>query len=244
MVEDPDSLQQLLTLFSAIEGAKILVHGGGRSATRLSERLGMQAQMHQGRRITDADTLEVVTMVYAGWVNKNIVARLQALHLNALGLTGADLNLIVAQKRAATPIDYGFVGDVQSVQTNVVAGLLQMGVVPVVTPITHDGHGQLLNTNADTIASELAVALASHFEVSLMFCFEKPGVLLRAHDDASAIASMDEAYFQKLQAEGVVSEGMIPKLQNGFAALHKGVHSVIIGRVEGVAESFGTKLIV
>ena len=240
VVEEAATLHALLNDFAKLGGHKMLVHGGGRSATRLSERLGIDAQMHQGRRITDLPTLEVVTMVYAGLVNKNIVAALQAMNINALGFTGADLNLIRAVKRPVTTIDYGFVGDVAAVQTDVAAGLIGQGVVPVVSPITHDGHGQLLNTNADTMASALATALAPLFDVNLVYCFEKPGVMLDQNDNNSVITSLNHIEFKRLQGEGIINEGMIPKLDNGFAAIDAGVKKVIITNIEGLKSgSFG-----
>ena len=242
VVEEPASLHALLEDFSKLAGHKMLVHGGGRSATRLSEQLGIKAQMHEGRRITDQATLEVVTMVYAGLVNKNIVAALQAMNINALGFSGADLNLIRATKRPVTTIDYGFVGDVTGVQTDVAASLIAQGVVPVVSPITHDGKGQLLNTNADTIAAELAMAMASDFEVHVVYCFEKPGVLLDADDDHSVIDTLDYNQFKEHQLAGVISEGMIPKLDNGFNALKNGVKAVRITNTQGLINNKGTQL--
>ncbi len=242
VVEEPASLQALLKDFARLPGNKMLVHGGGRSATRLSEQLGIKANMYEGRRITDQATLEVVTMVYAGLVNKNIVAALQALNINALGFSGADLNLIKAVKRPVSTIDYGFVGDVVSVQTEVAAGLIAQGVVPVVSPITHDGLGQLLNTNADTIAAELAMAMTSDFEVHVVYCFEKPGVLFDADDDNSVINILDYNLFKEYQSTGVISEGMIPKLDNGFSALRRKVKTVRITNTQGITTDSGTHL--
>jgi len=240
VVEEAPSLSALLNDFVHLPGLKILVHGGGRSATKLSERLGIETQMVNGRRITDAETLNVVTMVYAGLVNKNIVASLQARGVNAIGLSGADLNLIKAKKRAVGEIDYGFVGDVVSVQTDEISQLLHNKVVPVVAPITHDGNGQLLNTNADTMASALATALAPIFDVNLVYCFEKPGVMLDQNDNNSVIASLNHSEFKRLQGEGIINEGMIPKLDNGFAAIDAGVKKVIITNIEGLkGGSFG-----
>lgn len=240
VVEEAPSLSALLNDFVHLPGLKILVHGGGRSATKLSERLGIETQMVNGRRITDAETLNVVTMVYAGLVNKNIVASLQARGVNAIGLSGADLNLIKAKKRAVGEIDYGFVGDVVSVQTDEISQLLKNEVVPVVAPITHDGNGQLLNTNADTMASALATALAPLFDVNLVYCFEKPGVMLDQNDNNSVITSLNHIEFKRLQGEGIINEGMIPKLDNGFAAIDAGVKKVIITNIEGLkGGSFG-----
>lgn len=242
VVEDPITLNILLDDFAKIDGAKILVHGGGRTATKLSADLGIQAQMVDGRRITDAETLKVVTMVYAGLVNKNIVAQLQKRNLNSIGFSGADLNIIKSVKRPVKDIDYGFVGDVVGVQTEVLLSLIQQGATPVVCPITHDGNGQLLNTNADTIASELACALASKVDVTLVYCFEKPGVLLDANDDASVISELNYETFKQYQASGIIVEGMIPKLDNGFAAIRKGVRSVVITNTDGLKNNGGTHL--
>ena len=183
IVEEPDTLQQLLRDFSSIEGHKVLVHGGGRSATKIASQLGIESQMVNGRRITDAEMLKVVTMVYGGLVNKNIVAGLQSLQVNALGLTGADMNIMRSDKRPVKDVDYGFVGDVKEVNADVLASLIQQGIVPVLAPLTHDKQGHMLNTNADTIAGEVAKALAKYFDVTLMFCFEKKGVLLNEDDD-------------------------------------------------------------
>lgn len=243
VVEEEQSLQTLLNDFAAIDGNKLLVHGGGRSATKLSARLGIEAQMVEGRRITDAATLEVVTMVYAGLVNKNIVAQLQKRGVNAIGLTGADLNIIKSVKRPVKIIDYGFVGDVVSVQIDVLLSLISQGAVPVMSPITHDCNGQLLNTNADTIASELARALGAAAETTLVYCFEKPGVLLDANDDTSVIPTLTYDKFKEYQQSGVIVEGMIPKLDNGFAALRNGVASVVITNTDGLKNGGGTRLV-
>lgn len=243
VVEEPESLNTLLDDFSAIAGNKILVHGGGRSATKLSERLGIEAKMVDGRRITDAQTLDVVTMVYAGLVNKNIVAQLQKRKLNAIGFTGADLDIITSVKRPVKTIDYGFVGDVKSVQTEVLFSLIEQGAVPVVSPIGHDGNGQLLNTNADTIASELARAFSRECDVTLVYCFEKPGVLLNADDDTTVIPTLDYKLFKQYQEEGIIVEGMIPKLDNGFDALRCGVKSVVITNTDGLRRGGGTTLV-
>lgn len=243
VVEEPESLNTLLDDFSAIAGNKILVHGGGRSATKLSERLGIEAKMVDGRRITDAQTLDVVTMVYAGLVNKNIVAQLQKRNLNAIGFTGADLDIITSVKRPVKTIDYGFVGDVKSVQTEVLLSLIEQGAVPVVSPIGHDGNGQLLNTNADTIASELARAFSRECDVTLVYCFEKPGVLLNADDDTTVIPTLDYKLFKQYQEEDIIVEGMIPKLDNGFDALRCGVKSVVITNTDGLRRGGGTTLV-
>ncbi len=234
VVEESASLNELLNDFVQLPGLKLLVHGGGRSATKISEQLGIETTMVKGRRVTDAETLKVVTMVYAGLVNKTIVASLQARGCNAIGLTGADMDLIRSKKRVGGEVDYGFVGDVVAVQTEQIAQLIADGVVPVVAPITHDGTGQLLNTNADTMASALATALAQVFEVDLVYCFEKPGVMMDQNDESSVISTLDKASFQKLQNEGIIVEGMIPKLDNGFASIDAGVRKVVITNIEGM----------
>ncbi len=242
VVEESESLNALLDDFAHIAGNKILVHGGGRSATKLSERLGIEAKMVDGRRITDAATLEVVTMVYAGLVNKNIVAQLQKRNVNAIGFTGADLDVVRSVKRPVKDIDYGFVGDVTSVGIEALISIFEQGAVPVFSPITHDGKGQLLNTNADTIASELACALARECNVTLIYCFEKPGVLLDPNDDKSVIPSLSYEEFKEYQESGVIVDGMIPKLDNGFNAIRQGVKYVVISNVEGLKNGGGTRL--
>ncbi len=245
VVEEPETLKAFLDDFAGLTGFKLLVHGGGRSATALAARLGIETQMVEGRRVTDASMLEVVTMVYGGLVNKSVVAGLQARKMNALGLTGADLNLILAHKRTGTAVDYGFVGDVDSVQSSEITNLIRRNVVPVVAPLTHDGAGQLLNTNADTMASALAVALAADFKVRLIYCFEKPGVLTNPEDDASVIPRLTYTLFQKHLKAGIISEGMVPKLHNGFDALKGGASSVIITNIAGLTESGrGTALVI
>ena len=234
IVEEDASLKQLLADFSSIEGKKLLVHGGGRSATRIAERLGIATQMVDGRRITDTPMLEVVTMVYGGLVNKQIVARLQALGINALGMTGADMNIMLSDRRPVTTIDYGWVGDVRRADGDALARLIDSGVVPVIAPLTHDGKGNILNTNADTMAGETAKALASHFRVKLVFCFEKNGVLRDENDDNSVIPSITSQEYASLRAEGIVQGGMIPKLDNSFATLAAGVEEVIITRASSL----------
>ena len=228
VVEDPASLAALLASFAALPGLKVLVHGGGRSATRVSEALGIESRMVAGRRVTDEKTLEVVTMVYGGLVNKRIVAGLQALGVNALGLTGADLGYMLSNKRPVGEVDYGWVGDVRSVDTSVLADLIARGVVPVLAPLTYDGAGHLLNTNADTIAAEAAKALVERFDVTLVYCFEKKGVLADASDEESVIPLITRESYGSLVASGVVSGGMVPKLDNAFSALDAGVSAVRI----------------
>ena len=253
IVENADTLSSLLDKFASIEGHKVLVHGGGRSATRIAERLGLPQQMVAGRRVTDADTLRVVTMVYAGLVNKNIVAQLQARGINALGLTGADMNVISSHRRppkqvrmddgSTQTVDYGFVGDIDQVNADLLADLIAKGVVPVMCPIGHDTQGSLLNTNADTIAAEVAKALARNFEVTLVYCFEKRGVLRDADDDDSVIPCITQADFPALVEQGIVSGGMLPKLENAFDAIRAGVHEVVITRADALDHpSEGTRL--
>ena len=242
IVEDSETLKQLLSDFSKIEGHKVLVHGGGRSATALATKLGIESQMVNGRRITDEETLKVVTMVYGGLVNKQIVAGLQSIGVNALGLTGADLNYMRSEKRPVKDVDYGFVGDVKEVNADILADLIARGVVPVLAPLTHDNAGNMLNTNADTIAGEAAKALAKHFEVTLMFCFEKKGVLMSETDDESVIPEITPALFEKYVADGIISGGMIPKLENSFEAINAGVKQVVITRADLIHISGGTKI--
>lgn len=242
IVEEEETLRALLHDFSQIEGFKVLVHGGGRSATRLAAQLGIESKMVAGRRITDAETLKVVTMVYGGLVNKTIVAGLQAQGVNALGLTGADMNLMRSDKRPVAEVDYGFVGDVKEVNADLLASLIHQGIVPVLAPLTHDKQGHLLNTNADTIAGEAAKALARHFDVTLMFCFEKKGVLRDENDDESVIPEIDRATFRQLVAEGVIQGGMIPKLENAYQAIDAGVSQVIITQASEIHKGTGTRV--
>lgn len=242
IVEEEATLFQLLDDFSSIEGYKLLVHGGGRSATKIAAALGIESRMVDGRRITDAGMLRVVAMVYAGLVNKSIVAGLQARDVNALGLTGADMNVIRSVKRPVEEIDYGFVGDVEEVDADLLAGLIRKGVVPVMAPLTHDKTGNLLNTNADTIAGETAKALAKRFDTTLVYCFEKKGVLYDENDENSVIPRIDRAGFQKYVADGIIQGGMIPKLINSFEALEAGVCEVIITSSSEIKSGIGTKI--
>ncbi|QCR21969.1 acetylglutamate kinase [Pontibacter sp. SGAir0037] len=233
VVDSPVELLQFLRDFAALPGFKLLVHGGGKIATTMGQRLGIEPNMVDGRRITDTETLELVTMVYGGLVNKNIVAQLQALSSNAIGLTGADANCIRATKRPVKTIDYGFVGDVagaEAINTTTLSALFQAGLVPVLAPLTHDGQGIMLNTNADTIASVLAVAFASLYRVKLLYCFEKKGVLLNPEDDDSVVRHLNPAKFEEMRMTGQVSKGMLPKLDNAFHALQQGVYQVVIGQ--------------
>lgn len=240
VVENPETLNALLCDFSALPGRKVLVHGGGRSATRIAASLGIESQMVNGRRVTDAQMLDVVTMVYGGLVNKTVVAGLQACGVNALGLTGADMNIILSHKRITKDIDYGWVGDVDKVDGSMLSELIEKGVVPVVAPLTHDGKGHMLNTNADTIAGEVACALAPYYDVTLTFCFEKKGVLRDAEDEDSVIPHITEQVFKQYVSEGVIAGGMIPKLENAFQSITKGVKRVIITRSDDIDGSHGT----
>jgi acetylglutamate kinase len=229
IIDNPAQLASFLADFAALEGNTILVHGGGKSATKLAQSMGLVPQMIDGRRLTDAPMLDVVVSVYAGQINKEIVARLQANGSNAIGFSGADGNLILSDKRNHPTINYGFVGDVKKVNTNLLGSLLDYGITPVFCAITHDGKGQLLNTNADTIASELAIALSSQFDVTLTYCFEKHGVLFDTEDDNSVIEAINPDLYSKLKAEQAIHSGMIPKLDNCFNSLSKGVQQIRIG---------------
>ena len=240
VVEDESQLTRLLQDFSNISGNKVLVHGGGRKATKTATLLGIESKMVGGRRITDADMLEVVTMVYGGLVNKNLVARLQAHGVNALGLTGADMNVIKSHKRPLRDgIDFGFVGDVDKVDGEMLATLISKGITPVMAPLTHDGQGNMLNTNADTIASETAKALAPYYDVTLVFSFEKKGVLANTDDD-SVIPVITKEDFLRYKADGTISGGMIPKLENALAAIEAGVNSVVITNASDINGKQGT----
>ncbi|MEI8074595.1 MAG: acetylglutamate kinase [Bacteroidota bacterium] len=239
IIDNTDKLEKFLQQFASIHGKKILVHGGGKLATQLAKDLNIEQEMVEGRRITDAATLKIVTMVYAGYINKNIVAQLQANGNNAIGFTGADANLIKAHKRLASAskgIDYGFVGDVDEVNISAIEPLLSQGIAIVVAPITHDGKGQLLNTNADTIAQSIATALSKTYDVVLLYCFEKNGVLLDTNNDDSVIATINQDSFKKLKENQLIFAGMIPKLENAFVALEKGVGKVIIGKAESILD--------
>ena len=263
VVEDEAQLSQLLKDFSAIPGKKVLVHGGGRKATKLASQLGIESKMVNGRRITDADMLSVVTMVYGGLVNKNLVARLQAGGVNALGLTGADMNVIRSHKRppvqthpkttgspnCALPlpkgelegvVDYGFVGDVDQADGKMLSKLIEQGITPVMAPLTHDGQGNILNTNADTIASETAKALAPYYDVTLIFSFEKKGVLRNPDDDDSVIPVITRKDFEKFKSDGTISGGMLPKIENALSAIDAGVSRVIITLATAIDGRSGT----
>jgi acetylglutamate kinase len=249
VIDNSENLYHFLKDFKDLAGYKILVHGGGKIATQVSESLGIEARLVDGRRITDVETLRVVTMVYGGLVNKNIVAQLQRFGTNAIGLTGADGNLITAKKRPVKTIDYGFVGDIYdgSVNTEGISKLLEAGFTPVFSALTHDGDGQLLNTNADTIASALAVAMAGMFDTTLIYCFEKRGVLMDINDEESVIREIDPARYEDLKIKQIIHSGMLPKLDNAFTAIACGVKAVVIGRSDDLGnmrenKPFGTRL--
>lgn len=243
IVEEEDTLKKLLNDFSQIEGHKILVHGGGRSATKIAERLGIQSNMVDGRRITDAATLQIVTMVYGGLVNKNIVAGLQSLSVNALGLTGADMDVIRSEKRPVKDIDYGFVGDVKQVKSDTLKWLIDKNIVPIMAPLTHDGKGNILNTNADTIAAETAQAMSGYYDVTLVYCFEKKGVLMDENNDDSVIPTLDKDLYKKYVDEGIITGGMLPKLDNAFRSLEKGVKEIVITQASEIGCGKGTRII-
>lgn len=241
IVEDNEQLAQLLTDFAAIPGKKVLVHGGGRRATKVAAALGIESKMVNGRRITDAQMLEVVTMVYGGLVNKNLVAKLQAKGVNALGLTGADMDVIHSHKRPVKDgVDFGYVGDVERANGKMLQTLIQEGSTPVMAPLTHDGNGNILNTNADTIASETAKALAPYCDVTLIYSFEKKGVLSNPDDDNSVIPVITRSDFEKYQADGTIGGGMIPKIENALAAVDAGVKEVIITLATAIDGKQGT----
>lgn len=246
VVEDPEQLAELLDNFSAIEGKKVLVHGGGRRATKVASQLGIESHMVGGRRITDAEMLSVVTMVYGGLVNKNLVARLQAKGVNALGLTGADMDVIRSHKRplksvkmddgTTQMVDFGYVGDVDYADGARFASLLDSGITPVVAPLTHDGEGNMLNTNADTMASTVAKALAERYDVTLIFSFEKKGVLSNPDDDDSVIPVITRALYNKYVGDGTISGGMMPKIENALEAVESGVKRVIITLAAAISD--------
>ena len=250
VVEDESSLASLLRQFAAMEGRKVLVHGGGRLATAMAARLGTESRMVGGRRITDADTLRIVTMVYGGLVNKNIVAGLQAKGVQAIGLTGADGDVIRSHRRPPKPVrmddgteqtvDFGYVGDVDAVDARFLGQLIEGGMVPVLAPLTHDGEGHILNTNADTIASETAKSLAPYYDVTLIFSFEKKGVLSNPDDDDSVIPTITRTDFIKYKADGTISGGMLPKIENALAAIDAGVSRVIITLSTAIDGQHGT----
>jgi len=249
VIDNSENLHQFLKDFTALDGYKILVHGGGKVATDLSETMGIEARVVDGRRITDIETLRVVTMVYGGLINKNIVAQLQRYGNNAIGLTGADGDLIRAEKRPVKTIDYGFVGDIDETSVNLqgISNLMEAGFTPVFCALTHDGDGQLLNTNADTIASVLAVALAKMYHTTLIYCFEKKGVLMDINDEDSIIRDISPERYEELKTKQIIHSGMLPKLDNAFTAIACGVKAVLIGHSNEIGslqqnKSFGTRL--
>ncbi len=231
VIEDENQLAKFLSSFSKMEGLKILVHGGGKLATQLAEKLGIQSQLVGGRRITDEESLKVITMVYGGLTNKNIVAQLQANNCNAIGLSGADGNTIQAHKRPVKTIDYGYAGDVDGINVTTINALLTTGLVPVFCAITHNGKGQLLNTNADTIASEIAIGMSGLYETTLYYCFEKKGVLMNVAEENSVVKHINSQSYQELLDQKIIADGMLPKLENCFHALNKNVHKVCIGDI-------------
>ena len=244
VVDSPESLSKFLLMFNKIEAPKILIHGGGILASEISAKLGIETKMHNGRRITDAETLKVCTMVYAGWINKSIVAQLQKIGCNSLGLSGADAGVIPAKRRSPDPFDFGFVGDISpdEINTGVLVSLLGRGITPVFCAITHDRNGSLLNTNADTMASGIAAALSGSYYTRLIFCFEKDGVLYDPKDEKSVIPLITKESYTRLKNEGVVSEGMLPKLDNAFFALERGVSEVYIKKWSNLSPEGGTML--
>ncbi|GAB4404040.1 MAG: acetylglutamate kinase [Bacteroidia bacterium] len=240
VLETPAQRKQLLDDFARLPGQRLLIHGGGRAATDLAARLGVEAPLIEGRRITSREMLDIAVMVYGGLMNRQLVAALQARGCDALGLTGADLDVIRAHRRPAGAIDYGFVGDVDSVKADALRDLLDRSIVPVLAPLTHDGQGQLLNTNADTIASIAAVALAPLYEVHLVYTFERPGVLLDPADDSSLLRRLDPTAYARHRTSGAISGGMIPKLDNAFAALRAGVARVYICQAEAIGRLYSS----
>ena len=240
VIDNPAALERFVERFAALPGAKILVHGGGKLATRLAERLELEVRMVDGRRITDKGTLDVVTMVYAGLVNKQLVASLQAAGCNALGLSGADGNAVTARRRAPEPVDFGFMGDIERVDSELLRRLLEAGIVPVFCAIMHDGRGSLLNCNADSVASAVALGAARIAPSDLVFCFEKRGVLRDPDNDASVIPEITAASFEELRRTGVVSRGMLPKIENALRAVADGVRSVVIKHADDLLSEQGT----
>ena len=237
IIEDEASFNAFLKLFSNLEGKKILVHGGGKRATHMASKLGIESKMINGRRVTDADTLEVITMVYGGLVNKNVVAKLQALNTDAIGLTGADINSIKSDKRPVKEIDFGFVGDVKEVAHNSIDKLIQADFTPVFCAITHEGNGQLLNTNAGTITSQVAVGMSNLYDTSIYYCFELNGVLRDINDKDSVVRHIDSKVYKELLEQGIIVDGMLPKLENCFDALKNGVNNINMGNTSMLTQA-------
>jgi len=238
--ENQQDFLELTQTFAAWDTPKILVHGGGKKASAMAQQLGIEPKMYNGRRITDDATLEVVVMVYAGWINKKTVSRLQSLNCNALGMTGADLNSIQAHKRIVKDIDFGWAGDIDSVNKEILQKILTLDITPIFCAITHDKKGQLLNTNADTIAATLASTLSYHYQVSLNYCFDRPGVLFDVKNDESIIKYLNPKTYEKYKTSGIIVDGMLPKLDNAFNSLKQGVKEVILSGVQNLGE--GTKV--
>mgnify|MGYP001561608176 FL=1 len=230
IIDDDKVLASFLSQFTKLDGPKLLVHGGGKTATQLAKKMNIPVQMNEGRRITNAETLDIITMVYAGKINKNIVAQLQSHNCNAIGFSGADGNTIVSEKRPVQSIDYGFVGDIKQINTAILTTLLNNTITPVFCAITHDANGQLLNTNADTIASELAIGFAKQFKTELYYCFEKDGVLMDINNDNSVVEHINTEIYKNLIVQGIIADGMLPKLNNCFHAINKNVNKVCIGK--------------
>lgn len=244
VIDNPKALADFLRLFASLNGPKVLIHGGGKIATQLAKDMGIESKMIDGRRVTDEASLRIVTMVYAGWINKSIVAALQAEGCTSLGLSGPDGGVVRAKKRNPIPVDYGFVGDIEAVNGKALAQLIEAGYAPIFAPITADASGQLLNTNADTMAQAIAIALSDFFQVKLVYCFEKPGVLRDPQDDHSVIPSINASYFEELKANGTVTAGMIPKLENALKAISKGVHLVRLCLADHLMnENLGTNIL-
>ena len=236
IINNPEQLQVFLADFSRLNEPKVLVHGGGKIATALSAKLGIETRMQEGRRITTKENLEVVTMVYAGLINKNITASLQSQQCNAIGLSGADASVIVASKRPSKPLDYGYVGDIQSINSKVIDTFVQSQMVPVFSAICHDGKGQLLNTNADTIATEIAIAMSEKYDTELIYCFDKKGVLMDVNDNDSVVEKINTDVYRNLREQKVIHDGMLPKMENAFHALNHKVSKVMIGNTDFIKD--------
>ena len=237
VIENTVELDKFLDLFSKIEGPKILVHGGGKLATQLAGKLGIQSKLVNGRRITDSESIDIITMVYGGLTNKSIVAKLQANKCNAIGLSGADGDAIQAHKRPVKDIDYGYVGDIDGINSNLISALLKEGLTPVFCALSHDGKGQILNTNADTIASEIAIGMGKEYDTTLFYCFEKKGVLLDIKDDNSVVKHINSKKYQELLDQKIIADGMLPKLENCYHALHHNVKKVCLGDIEMIKKN-------
>ncbi|MEZ7874167.1 MAG: acetylglutamate kinase [Bacteroidales bacterium] len=244
VVDNPEALERFLIMFNKTEGPKILIHGGGILASEMSETLGIKTVMKDGRRVTDAETLKICTMVYAGWINKSIVATLQKIGCDSLGLSGADAGCVPAKRRSPEPFDFGFVGDVNPAEVNsgFISSLIGRGITPVFCPVTYEKSGNLLNTNADTMASSIAIAMSHHYYTRLVYCFEKKGVLYDQANEESVIPLINTEGYNRLKKEGVVTAGMIPKLDNAYYALKKGVSEVYIKEWTAIAHKAGTML--